>query len=110
MKTIIFLDDIRKPEQYVNIDQNIVFCAASLVDFIEALNKLYSKYNRIDEIWFDHDLGENAGTGFDCAKYLVDFCIQHNMAIPEYHIQSDNLVGKQNIDSYLRSFLKSQNL
>ena len=61
------------------------------------------------EIWFDHDLGENAGTGYDSAKYLVEFCIEHNMDLPDYYIQSNTPAGKLNIDSYLKSFLKSQN-
>ena len=110
MKTIIFLDDCRKPEQYVNTDKDIVYCASTFDEFVEALNSIYNKYNRVDEIWFDHDLGENAGTGYDCAKYLVEFCIEHAMPLPEYHIQSNNPVGKQNIDSYLKSFLKSLDL
>ena len=62
------------------------------------------------EIWFDHDLGENAGTGYDSAKYLVEFCIEHNMDLPDYYIQSNNPAGKLNIDSYLKSFLKSLNI
>ena len=110
MKTVIFLDDIRKPEQCFDTSQCIVFCAATFDEFVEVLNSIYNRYNRVDEIWFDHDLGENAGTGYDCAKYLVEFCIEKHMPLPEYHIQSNNPVGKQNIDSYLRSFLKSQNL
>ena len=72
---------------------------------------LYQKYNRIDEVWFDHDLGPvECGTGYECAKYLVDFCINHDMSLPEYHIQSANPVGNANIDSCLKSYLKSLNI
>ena len=110
MKTVIFLDDFRKPEQYVNTKLNMVFCATTFDQFVEVLNQVYNRYNSVDEIWFDHDLGENAGTGYDCAKYLVDFCIKHNMVLPEYHIQSDNPVGRQDIDSYLKSYIKSVNI
>ena len=110
MKTVIFLDDFRKPEQFVNTKLNIVFCATTFDQFVEVLNQVYSEYNRVDEIWFDHDLGENAGSGYDCAKYLVEFCIEHTMPLPEYHIQSNNPAGKQNIESYLKSFLKSLDL
>ena len=110
MKTVIFLDDFRKPEQCFDTSQCMVFCAATFDEFVEVLNKTYLEYKRVDEIWFDHDLGENAGTGYDCAKYLVEFCIEHNMDLPEYYIQSNNPAGKLNIDSYLKSFLKSQNI
>lgn len=110
MKTVIFLDDFRKPEQCFDTSQCIVFCAATFDEFVDVLNRTYNEFNRVDEVWFDHDLGENAGSGYDCAKYLVEFCIEKNMPLPEYHIQSNNPVGKLDIDSYLRSFLKSQDL
>ena len=107
-RVVIFLDDFRKPNKYVNCNINNVFQAYTYNDFINLLNKLYNKYGKIDEIWFDHDLGEvNDGNGYDCAKYLVDFCIDKNMNLPEYHIQSANSVGRANIDSYLKSYLKS---
>ena len=110
MKTVIFLDDYRKPEQCFDTSQCIVFCAVTFDEFVDVLNRTYHEYKRVDEIWFDHDLGENAGTGYDCAKYLVEFCIEHNMDLPDYYIHSNNPAGKLNIDSYLKSFLKSQNI
>lgn len=88
----------------------MVFCATTFDQFVEVLNQVYNRYNSVDEIWFDHDLGENAGTGYDCAKYLVEFCIKHAIPLPEYHIQSDNPVGRQDIDSYLKSYIKSVNI
>lgn len=110
-RIVIFLDDFRSPNKYINVNINKVVQAFSYNEFVELLNKMYNKYGRIDEIWFDHDLGDvNDGTGYDCAKYLVDFCIEHNMDLPQYHIQSANTVGKSNIDSYLKSYLKSLSL
>lgn len=110
-KIIIFLDDYRKPNKYVNMNINRVYQAYNAQEFYNLLYKLYRKYNRIDEVWFDHDLGPvDCGTGYECAKYLVDFCMEHNMPLPEYHIQSANPVGSANIDSYLKSYLKSLNI
>lgn len=110
-RTIIFIDDFRKPNKYVNCNINKVLQAFSYEDFVRILNYLYNKYGMVDEIWFDHDLGSaDEGNGLDCAKYLVDFCIEHNETLPEYHIQSANSVGKMNIDSYLKSYLKSLSL
>lgn len=110
-RVVIFLDDFRKPNKYVNCNINNVYQAYNYDEFINLLNKLYNKYKRIDEIWFDHDLGSaDDGNGLDCAKYLVDFCIDNNIKLPEYHIQSANSVGKANIDSYLKSYLKSLTL
>lgn len=107
-RIVIFLDDFRKPNKYVNVNVNRVYQAYDADEFYSLVEKLYNKYSRIDEVWFDHDLGDaTKGTGYECAKYLVDFCIEHNMDLPEYHIQSANQVGKANIDSYLKSYIKS---
>lgn len=108
---VIFLDDFRKPNKYVNININRVYQAYNYSEFKELVNKLYNKYGIINEVWFDHDLGPvEMGNGLDCAKYLVQFCIDNNMTLPEYHIQSANSVGKANIDSYLKSYIKSLGL
>ena len=85
-----------------------------------------------DAICFDHDLGnkvdpnasveyykgeissysllpydDNEKTGYDCAKWLVDYCIENNKSLPLYNIQSANPVGKENIDNYLKNFIKN---
>lgn len=110
-RTIIFLDDYRKPNKYVNCNLNKVFCAVDYNDFVSIVKYVFNKYGVIDEVWFDHDLGPvDKGNGLDCAKFLVNFCIENNMKLPEYHIQSANSVGKANIDSYLKSYLKSLTL
>lgn len=107
-KIVIFLDDFRKPNKYVNMNLNRVYQAYSYKDFVNLVNTLYKKYGKIDEVWFDHDLGPvEEGNGLDCAKYLVQFCMDNSMLLPQYHIQSANSVGKMNIDSYLKSYIKS---
>jgi hypothetical protein len=82
-----------------------------------------------DFVSFDHDLGiehikyyfDNGGhenppdpmgadfeekTGYDCAKWLVDYCLEHNLKLPEYLVHSANPIGKKNIISYLENFKK----
>jgi hypothetical protein len=88
------------------------------------------KYNGLpDKICFDHDLGEDvamelvskginkskarevkrlAKSGFDCAKWLVDYCLDNNLQIPDWEIQSANPVGKENINSLLNNARKHQ--
>ena len=67
-------------------------------------------YRKVDEVWFDNDLGDGNGSGYDCAKYLVSFCEENNIPFPEYHIQSANPVAKKYIESYINSYLKSLTL
>lgn len=80
-------------------------------------------------ISFDHDLGfehtryyfENGGhanppnpddanftekTGKDCANWLINFCEDEKMPLPECVVHSANPVGSQNIASLLAQFKK----
>lgn len=55
----------------------------------------YAKYEELDE-----------RTGYHCAKWLVDYCIDNKKPLPKYVIHSDNQVGSENIRSYLENFKK----
>ena len=43
-------------------------------------------------------------TGMDCAKWLVEYCINNNLKFPDYEVHSMNVIGKMNIKSYIESF------
>lgn len=58
-----------------------------------------------DSVWFDHDLGEKK-SGKDCADFLVDYCLDRGAPLPEYHCQSQNPVGRENIVKLLESYNK----
>ena len=67
-------------------------------------------------ISFDHDLGEEDGiplpTGYDVAKWLVDYDIDHG-SMPadfDFYVHSQNPIGAKNIQNYLDSYLKIKNL
>jgi hypothetical protein len=71
-------------------------------DFVE-----YITQNGLpDFISFDHDLGEDE-SGYDCAKYLVEYCIEHNLSLPKFSVHSQNPVGKENIERLLNNFSAS---
>jgi hypothetical protein len=60
-----------------------------------------------DMVSFDHDLGNAIDrTGYDCAKWLCEYCMENDLALPEFNIHSGNPVGRDNIESYLESFKK----
>ena len=46
-------------------------------------------------------------SGMDCAKWLVEYCIDNNLPIPRYNIQSANPIGKENIDMLLKNYMKT---
>jgi hypothetical protein len=55
-------------------------------------------------IGFDHDLGEEK-TGYDFAKWLVDYHIQNHLQWKiDYWVHSQNPVGKKNIEDLIEGF------
>ena len=45
-------------------------------------------------------------TGYDCAKWLVEYCMKNNLKIPEYTVHSLNPIGAKNIITILENFKK----
>ena len=102
---VIWLDDYREPyhflyEDYGYKEEDITICK-NYSQFVKAISK-----NGLPEmICFDHDLGEEK-TGYDCAKFLVDYCLKNKLKLPEWYIQSANIVGAMNISNSLQCYEK----
>ena len=45
-------------------------------------------------------------TGMDCAKWLVDYCMDNKKKLPEIFVHSANPVGADNIKGLLDNFVK----
>lgn len=127
MKKLLWLDDVRDPMErdwlvFSPIERPfIVTWVKSYDEFTEWIKK-----NGLpDGICFDHDLSdfqamksgypemmdevawpESEKTGMDCAKWLVEYCLDNNLKLPPYNIQSANPAGKENIDGLFKSFIK----
>ena len=106
-KVLLWLDDYRDPmsNDWLNfspIGKDIeVVWVKDYNEFIGWINT-----NGLpDGICFDHDLGEGLN-GYDCAKWLVEYCMEHNLGLPKWNIQSSNPVGRENINCLLNNFLK----
>ena len=120
MKTILWLDDIKNPfvegmdwwftiqylkEEYLEIDDEEceVFWAKTQSEF-----ENYIKENGLpDLISFDNDLGIGNGEGYDCAKWLVEYCMNNNVHLPEWYVHSTNPVAQENINQLLLNFTKN---
>ena len=59
------------------------------------------------KIAFDHDLGDGP-TGYDAAKFVVEYCMDNDQELPCYTIQSSNPVGKANINGLFASYIKNK--
>ncbi len=96
MATKVFLDDLKEaPRDYIALKNYTEF-----VTFIEG-NQLPTF------ISFDHDLGEGK-SGYDCAKFLVEYCMDHKVGLPEFAVHSQNPVGKENIQRLLENYRKNE--
>lgn len=89
----IWIDDIRPVpnEEWYKVE--------NYHQAIAAIDYFNSCENGIDIISFDHDLGEKK-SGYDIAKYLVEF----NIHINRYDVHSMNPVGRDNIIQLLNHY------
>ena len=134
----LFLDDIRSLEEtysytryesFLNDEWEIVRDYKQFVDHIQHNWDTYKAFP--DMIAFDHDLddthympqelwgtdydkwaeeqGFDEKTGMDCAHWLVDFCMDNNLTLPDWICHSMNPAGRDNINHLLLNFRKHQN-
>ena len=45
-------------------------------------------------------------TGYDCVKWLCNYCQDNNIKFPKYYIHSMNDVGALNMLSYINNYIK----
>jgi len=116
----LFLDDLRIPTHvtWVNVpkDQHysVVRNYQEFVDIItlRGLPKFVCYDHDLNDIHYGHGLqGDDIPydsytekTGYDAAKWLVDYCMKKGVKHPPYVVHSMNPVGKRNIISYVESY------
>ena len=126
----LFLDDIRHPHDVYRYTQQTMFLqkkweiVRSYIEFVQwiTINGLP------DFISFDHDLADvlynsshlstddenlkeeedvqrhTEKTGYECARWLVDYCLDNNLNCPKFYCHSMNPVGKDKINGLLNQF------
>jgi len=112
----LFLDDSRQPSDAFYYTINPIYnklywqVVINYEQFTEKIEHYYEMLGILPSIIsFDHDLGlddcEIEKTGYDCAKWLVEFCMDNNLELPEYYAHSMNTVGRRNIIGYLDNYV-----
>ena len=129
----LFLDDERKPNNVTWV--NLPLVNWTIVKNFNEFANIIKTRGLPKIVSFDHDLADqhyqeyqwahddkntNKGifcynkmtekTGFDCAKWLVEYCMAHDEFLPQYFIHTMNPIGAKNIASLFESFKKSHNI
>ena len=129
IKKVLWLDDLRDPNDILWKDYIPLYfsCELTWVKNYDDFCDWIIKNGLPTTICFDHDLGSDISrekvkngmsksrarkekigtkTGMDAAKWLVDYCIDNDLDLPMWIIQSANPVGKDNINGILTSYRK----
>ena len=121
MKKLV-LDDLRLPKDAIGLVPDVMNQFYWSNDWIVVRNfwefcNYIQKFGLPDYVSFDHDLADEhythiddsdykEKTGYECAKWLVDYCFDNGKSLPDYWVHSANPTGKQNIISYLENAKK----
>lgn len=109
----LFLDDIRFPED-INLKSEYTIIIARNMDDAVWYTINYGIPNQIS---FDHDLGfdhyiinkVSEKTGYDFVKWFGGYIIENKLKLPKdfkYQVHSQNPIGKENIEKYMKNLLK----
>lgn len=123
----LFLDDIREPyeagnymypvdirKEYRLNEWVVVRDYKSFVDYIAGNGLPYlisfdhdlaDTHYTPEHLWDDYDKSKEwqesqvhqEKTGYDCAKWLVEYCLDNNLNLPLFYCHSMNPVGKDKI-------------
>ena len=117
MKKLLWLDDYRDPSDKEQ-DWMVFSCLGRdcEIHWVKDYNEFttwITENGLPDGINFDHDLEDykenNETTGFHCAKWLVEYCMDNNKKLPKWSSHSANPVGRDNINNLLFNYLKHEN-
>jgi hypothetical protein len=114
------MSDVRKYTKLPDVPNEHWVVVRSYNEFVDTINKLglptfVSLDHDIASSHYGHGLqGDDIPydsytekTGYDCAKWLVEYCMKKGVKHPPYVVHSMNPVGEKNIISYVESYNKS---
>lgn len=117
-KRLLWLDDLRNPfkehkvsvqyvcYEFLDIEPKDVESSVEVI-WVKTQSEFesYITENGLpDFISFDNDLGIGCGEGYDCAKFLVNYCLDNELELPGWFVHSANPVAKENIETLLYNF------
>ena len=111
----------KDPDSYIDFEINWVTNYHEFISWIEKRglpNYISFDHDLADEhyvpshLWDDYEKSKEfqnkqnykEKTGLDCAKWLVEYCIDYNKELPFFNVHSANPVGADNIKTLLDNF------
>lgn len=120
----LFLDDERVPSKvsWIDLPLGPWEIVRNYKDFVEIVRRK----GLPSFISFDHDLADEhykvnlndtgslkipytdykEKTGLECAKFIVEYCMETGLRVPEFSVHSQNRIGKENIEKLLNGYQK----
>jgi hypothetical protein len=121
----LFIDDVRNPQdvKWVEMPLGPWVIVRNYNQFVAHITK-----NGLPSfVAFDHDLADEhyrpsmynkdghysnyytdgtfkEKTGYDCAKWLIEYCMNNNLTFPDYVVHSMNPIGASNIRGIVENF------
>lgn len=116
----LFLDDERLPHRvtWANLPPGPWVVVRDYSQFVSYI----SKHGMPLFVSFDHDLADEhyyknpngasfkEKTGYDCAKWLIEYCMDKSLKFPNYQVHSMNPIGKENIVGLVENFKSKKNI
>ena len=90
--------------KFISFDHDLALEHYPIFDFIDALTE---DAPLPDPKKIPYDTYEEK-TGYHCALWLVDYCIDKKLPLPDYQVHSMNPVGAENIRKLLEGFKNHQ--
>lgn len=122
----LFLDDSRevKDVKWISLPKGDWVIARNYQEFCSIISSRHNSGDILSKVSFDHDLGDESykeghrckwkdfnynnlkgeKTGLDCARFLIDFCAEKDLDLPQVFIHTQNPVGRINIFVLLMSY------
>lgn len=132
----LFLDDFRSPRDPFSYTKDTDYLKKEWVhvknfkEFCDYITYMYGEGHWPDLISFDHDLADEhydpamhisaeayeqkqhffkEKTGYHCAQWLVELCMDADLPLPEFKVHSMNPVGRDAIHNLLTRFREERN-
>lgn len=125
----LFIDDFRHPYDAFNYTKDTRYLQLKwvIVRSYDEFVKVVSEKGVPQFVSFDHDLADEhyhssdqpwstessidyfsykEKTGYECAKWLCDYCLDNGVKYPDFKVHSMNNIGASNIRHYVANFKK----